>query len=785
MLIFILFALVMTSSVFVFSEYEKQIGKTENKIDGVVFAKKVQYLIVEIQRLRGYSQFTEELITDSEQKEIALAKKQINLSLQQNVVELKQFKALFPNLYDDQYDHILDSLQALNQKKGMAPAELFQNYTHLIAQLKERLYHLGTTSELLFEEEAESYYLMDILFDHLPNYIESIARTRGAGSRCFLQKKAAQNLKDFINKSRFISVNEKNEIKKIVDLMSDQDEKRTLSGMLADIEADRSEVDKQIVKVLDGEEIETTALTFFRKATAVIDLSMDFYETGNAYLLKKLQLREKKLNVRKQYGEIAVVLFVLLLWTILYFMVRNTLMLTKREKAAKKELISTNNLKTVLMRCNTLDEISLKSLAFLAEKFDAIRGVIYLYSEENDKLYLSATYATKDAESIVEMGEGAIGEAALKKERVFRLFSEHAPQVTATQRSMVTAGSVCAFPLVSSDHLVAVVQLGFLTDKQNGYFDEVAHFTDIITGFLRDAMYEQKNRRQLELLNKNVMTSKTNKEGWITDVSELFASTSGYAKEELIGNSHNILRHPDTPTEAYKELWTSILSGKVWKGEMKNRKKDGNEYWVEAVITPDRDKNENILGSSAIFHDITNKKRVEKLSITDALTGLYNRRYFDIVFPRVFKSVKREKSSMVFLMMDIDFFKQYNDTYGHKKGDEALKSVAKVMNEQFKRPDDYLFRLGGEEFGALYYSNNLENAYKMAERVKQQVEQLEINHEQNSASPYLTISIGLFFIPTDCHFIDLDEIYKAADDALYKAKESGRNRIEVVDIAIC
>lgn len=152
--IFILFALVISSFIFVSSEFEKQIRKTENEINGVLFAKKVQSLIVKLQLLRGYGQFTEDATTDTELQEIASEKEQINLSLQQDIAEFKEFKVKFPSLYDDEYSYILDTLRVLKQKNAMGPAELFQKYTHLITRLKEKFYHLGIASELFFEEES-------------------------------------------------------------------------------------------------------------------------------------------------------------------------------------------------------------------------------------------------------------------------------------------------------------------------------------------------------------------------------------------------------------------------------------------------------------------------------------------------------------------------------------------------------------------------------------------------------------------------------------------------------
>ena len=126
--------------------------------------------------------------------------------------------------------------------------------------------------------------------------------------------------------------------------------------------------------------------------------------------------------------------------------------------------------------------------------------------------------------------------------------------------------------------------------------------------------------------------------------------------------------------------------------------------------------------------------------------------------------------------MDIDHFKQYNDTYGHQMGDDTLIKVAKCIKDSLNRDDDTCFRLGGEEFGILFKSSNKENALNFANIVRENIENLHIEHTGNSASSYVTISMGL--ICKKASDIEGDDIaYKQADDLLYKAKESGRNKV--------
>ncbi len=169
-------------------------------------------------------------------------------------------------------------------------------------------------------------------------------------------------------------------------------------------------------------------------------------------------------------------------------------------------------------------------------------------------------------------------------------------------------------------------------------------------------------------------------------------------------------------------------------------------------------------------------KKLETASITDPLTELFNRRYFNLVYNRELTRCIRENKSMAFMMLDIDYFKGYNDYYGHIKGDTTLKMVAKSMKNTLKRPGDYLFRLGGEEFGILICDITQENAYHMAEKLRQNIYALNIEHKRSKVCEFLTASIGVVVLKPDKE-IDTESIISRADDNLYRAKEEGRNKV--------
>lgn len=164
------------------------------------------------------------------------------------------------------------------------------------------------------------------------------------------------------------------------------------------------------------------------------------------------------------------------------------------------------------------------------------------------------------------------------------------------------------------------------------------------------------------------------------------------------------------------------------------------------------------------------------LSITDELTSLYNRRYFNEIFTQEINRSKRDEKPLCFMMLDVDYFKRYNDTYGHQKGDEALVEIAMILTKHTKRAGDFAFRLGGEEFGILLTSSSYVESQALAEHIRACVENSSIEHIGNEGKKVLTISIGLVYYSCS-QSIGSDSFYKQTDDTLYKAKHEGRNRV--------
>ena len=294
----------------------------------------------------------------------------------------------------------------------------------------------------------------------------------------------------------------------------------------------------------------------------------------------------------------------------------------------------------------------------------------------------------------------------------------------------------------------------------------------------------------LEIINHYVFTSKTDLNGIITYVSDAFCELTGYTKYELLGKTHSIIKHPDNPSSAFKKLWETLMSGNSYEGEVKNRKKNGEDFWLNSFICPEYNEDSEIIGYIAYRKNITHEKTLEHLnhklekmvenktkelkhsndkllkqSQTDILTGIYNRNKLQESLSLEIKKAVRYNQVFSIILIDIDHFKKVNDTYGHLAGDNVIKGICNLISENI-RDIDLFARWGGEEFVILVNNQGKNQAKLLAEKIRKKIETAKIDKLD------VTCSFGI----SQYEVNDTDEkIFKKADDALYKAKESGRN----------
>jgi diguanylate cyclase (GGDEF)-like protein/PAS domain S-box-containing protein len=286
--------------------------------------------------------------------------------------------------------------------------------------------------------------------------------------------------------------------------------------------------------------------------------------------------------------------------------------------------------------------------------------------------------------------------------------------------------------------------------------------------------YAKTIETQMALIDKNIIISSTDLEGKITEVSDAFCRISGYPKEQLIGKNHKILNHPEMKSSTFAKLWERIRRGDTWHGEIRNRSKKGKTYWLDTIIYSIFNDSGEKIGYTAISQNITDKKRVEELSVTDQLTQLHNRMYLENSFKTEIKRSKRYNYPFAVLMLDIDHFKEVNDKFGHDVGDNILVSIAKLLSANI-RETDILGRWGGEEFLIICPHTTNSEAFVLAEKMRKTIEGCLF---ETVGQKTCSFGISVFDLKDEGY----KEVIKRSDEALYKAKEKGRNCVVDYDV---
>jgi hemerythrin len=227
---------------------------------------------------------------------------------------------------------------------------------------------------------------------------------------------------------------------------------------------------------------------------------------------------------------------------------------------------------------------------------------------------------------------------------------------------------------------------------------------------------------------------------------------------------------------------SKVGPSKPWRGEDKRRKRNDQFFWASSSINEVTDPQGNFLCYVDASRDNTERVRqvelLEARSVRDPLTGIFNRRYFNQRIDREWARALRKRRPIGLLIVDIDYFKRFNDRYGHLEGDSCLVRVAKALVDSVRRATDVVSRYGGEEFAVLLPDARQEGALSTGRRMLDGVRALGIEHGASDVAPMVTVSVGIAIgVPREGS--DWKELLQSADDALYRAKMSGRNGLEL------
>lgn len=292
----------------------------------------------------------------------------------------------------------------------------------------------------------------------------------------------------------------------------------------------------------------------------------------------------------------------------------------------------------------------------------------------------------------------------------------------------------------------------------------------------------QHSQRNLYLANKIIDASLdgimiTQQDGVIIQVNPAFTVLTGYRKEEVIGKYPSILSSGKHTNNFYLKMWQSLADKGVWQGEICNRKKSGDIFVEWLTIIKIRDPNSDDIVYAAIFSDITERKNAEEkivqLAYFDELTGLPNRRLFNDRLSMALAAAHRSNDMLAVMFIDLDRFKEINDSLGHSAGDVLLKLVAKRIQSVLCEGDT-LARLGGDEFVVLCEIDDVAGIISLADKV---LSHLNAPFQLEGFEVGATASIGAAVYPDDG--MDSETLLKHADIAMYRSKEVGRNSFQL------
>lgn len=270
--------------------------------------------------------------------------------------------------------------------------------------------------------------------------------------------------------------------------------------------------------------------------------------------------------------------------------------------------------------------------------------------------------------------------------------------------------------------------------------------------------------------------------GNITDCNPRFIRMFGHQKEDLVGRTIFSFFHKKDLQILPPQLG-KLLNGETILVERRIRTAD-NRY----VLCEQSGRMVNPYLILLLYRDITERKIAEialekankaldKLAYLDGLTQIANRRKFDEQLESEWYRLRRNNKPLGLIMADIDFFKQYNDIYGHQQGDECLKEVSRILQDSVHRPADVVARYGGEEFTILLPDTAEEGCMKLAERIRMNIEEMDLEHQGAEPLKVVTMSFGVAVVSDSMEISSSNQLLESADKALYKAKQQGRNRV--------
>lgn len=359
--------------------------------------------------------------------------------------------------------------------------------------------------------------------------------------------------------------------------------------------------------------------------------------------------------------------------------------------------------------------------------------------------------------------------------------------------------------LDKSGDLIGVISVD---DSKSGRVptDETVRPLEIFANLVADVCQKQvlktkvkeSEEKYREVFNNMIVgLIRTSHEGYLQEANPASKNMFGYHryKDFIKQNMEDLFLNP----EDYVQFMQNVERKRQIKNmEYALKKKDGTQFWASLTATAVLDKTDEIICLDTVIEDITERKKLEedvkRLSITDELTGLYNRRYFNTHLHEEIKVAEKWNSTLSLIMVDIDDFKLYNDSFHHLKGDEVIREVAQVISQKIRRGKDWGARFGGDEFAIVLPGTSGPDAFKVAERIRAAFEKRLFLPKDKTVCKTISLGVAECYHaggspletkvprrqPLDYEII-ARELICMADKALFTAKETGKNKVVMAE----
>lgn len=671
----------------------------------------------------------------------------------------------------------------------------FVSHSKLIAKLIRLQRIVADYYKLTILAETDSYYLLNTALTELTALTETLGKIRAKGIVILVSKETNYQT---LTELEILVATLKSELKDLrINLNTAGHHAPSINQTLHQATDEINDSARQMIVLIKSDilsgKLSTSPQSFFIKTSQFIDIAFDHLRDTLLFNLEQ-QLNRKSFYANKTFCiiiSLAVVIILLVsyfAYGIYYSTIHSISDLTRSARA-----IADGNFDTRLS-LKSHDELQQVGISFnhMADQVTKL-----LDSERQALAVLSIQQANLEA-FFENMDSAVVIYSTLANDEGFivNAINRAAERIEKSKRQDIVGKNVnSVFPYVKQsglmDILLDVKQTGIARDYPIVHYQEnhIAswreHYVyrlpnnDIVVIY-KDVTQKKQSEEALELAslvyqNSSEAMMVTDSDNKIIAINPAFTEMTGYTENDAIGNNPNILSSHKQNSHFYRQMWSVLKERGEWQGEVWNKHKSGNEFLEWLTINTIKRNSGEVYRYVALFADITEKKKTEELvwqqANFDSLTKLPNRRMFRDRLKFELKKFGRDQLPLALLFLDLDHFKEINDTLGHESGDELLIEAGKRITNNV-RESDTVARIGGDEFTIILAElTELHVVEQIADKIIQVLNQpFDISNGQ----VYVSASIGITLCPNDATTVS--GLLKNADQAMYLAKELGRNR---------